>query len=100
MKEVMDLIEEARFYWTDQGAGITMDLLPGTIGVLLLLGGKFGKQKKYEQQKISYIIFSAIWFIMNVGPSLVSSMGSALSGVVGKHYPNFFIFEKKTSAFL
>merc|ERR1712122_276341 len=48
---------------TDQGAGITMDLLPGTIGVLLLLG--------------------AIWFIMNVGPSLVSSMGSALSGVVG-----------------
>ena len=46
MKEVMDLIEEARFYWTDQGAGITMDLLPGTIGVLLLLGGTFECQKR------------------------------------------------------
>ena len=56
----MDLIEEARFYWTDQGAGITMDLLPGTIGVLLLLGGKLEMQKNMSELKLflSYHIFS------------------------------------------
>ena len=100
MKEVMDLIEEARFYWTDQGAGITMDLLPGTIGVLLLLGGNVESHKKTFKWNLIFKMFPAIWFIMNVGPSLVSSMGSALSGVVGKHYQNFCIFEKKPSAFL
>ena len=39
MKEVLDLVETARLYWTDSGANLTMDLLPGTIGVILIAGG-------------------------------------------------------------
>ena len=35
------MVETARLYWTDSGAGITMDLLPGTIGVILIAAGSF-----------------------------------------------------------
>ena len=81
----MDLIETARIFYTDNGANITFNLYGPIIGGALLLGRKTKIFKSWKMiiYIVRMILFPVAYLLFTQGPSLLSSMSSAVSSIGG-----------------